>query len=88
MNQKESTTSVIHRRFSGTVVSDAGDKTIVVRTERTVLHPKYGKRYVRGTRYHVHDEDNRFKVGDRVEFEESRPYSRTKCWRVIYRPNA
>ena len=72
------------RRFTGVVVSDASDKTIVIRVERTVRHSKYGKRYIRGSRYHVHDEKNQYKVGDTVSFEESRPYSRLKRWRVVY----
>lgn len=88
MNSQQTTTSALRRRFTGIVVSDAANKTIVVRVERTVLHPKYGKRYVRGTRYHVHDEENRYKAGDRVDFEESRPYSRLKRWRAVYGSNA
>lgn len=75
----------LRRRFMGTAVSDAKNKTLVVRIERTMLHPKYGKRFVRSSRYHVHDEENRHKAGDLVSFEECRPYSRTKRWRVIER---
>lgn len=76
-------TQTKRRSFTGVVVSDVSDKTIVVRVDRTVLHAKYGKRYQQGKRYQVHDENNEFHVGDVVEFEESKPYSSTKKWRVI-----
>jgi small subunit ribosomal protein S17 len=55
----------------------------VVRVDRTVVHPKYGKRYVQSKKYHVHDEQNSHHVGDLVEFQASRPYSKTKRWRVL-----
>ncbi|HBL39429.1 TPA: 30S ribosomal protein S17 [Candidatus Uhrbacteria bacterium] len=84
MNPQKSSILSMRRRFTGTAVSDARNKTLVVQVERTVLHPKYGKRYVRNSRYHVHDEKNQYKAGDPVSFEESRPYSRTKRWRVLY----
>ena len=73
----------IRRSFVGVVVSDKMDKTIVVRVDRTVVHEKYGKRYQRSRNYHVHDEKNAHKVGDRVEFVETRPLSRSKRWRVL-----
>ncbi|KKW45308.1 MAG: 30S ribosomal protein S17 [Parcubacteria group bacterium GW2011_GWA2_56_7] len=75
------------RRLTGTVVSDAMDKTIVVLVERTVLHPKYHKRYVQGKKYKVHDPMNAFHVGDKVMFEECRPLSRDKRWRVVSDPS-
>lgn len=75
-------TEKIQRRFTGTVVSTKMDKTLVVRVERTVVHPKYGKRYVRSKKFYVHNEHNAHKIGDRIEFQECRPYSRTKRWRV------
>lgn len=71
------------RRFTGTVVSTAGDKTAVVRVDRTVVHSKYGKRYTRSRRFHVHDENNESRVGEVVDFVESRPISRQKHWRLI-----
>ncbi|MBI4435048.1 30S ribosomal protein S17 [Candidatus Uhrbacteria bacterium] len=71
------------RTLKGEVVSTKMDKTLVVRVERTVVHPKYGKRYVQNKKYHVHDEHNSHQVGDRVEFQASRPYSKTKRWRVL-----
>jgi len=76
-------TQTIQRAFSGVVVSMKMDKTIVVRVDRTVIHPKYGKRYVQSRKFHVHDENNSYAVGENVEFQECRPYSKTKCWKVL-----
>ena len=73
----------IHRLFEGTVVRDAMNKTIVVRVDRIVVHPKYKKRYRVSKRYKVHDEKNTYKIGDRVQFVECRPLSKEKRWRVI-----
>lgn len=67
----------------GVVTSDAMDKTIVVRVERRVRHPVYGKELTLAKRYHAHDEKNEAKVGDVVEICETRPLSRTKRWRLI-----
>lgn len=74
----------IHRRLSGVVTSDAMDKTIVVKVERRVKHAKYRKFFTLSKKFHVHDPKNQFKVGDVVEFTETRPLSKTKRWRVIY----
>jgi small subunit ribosomal protein S17 len=76
-------TKSIQRTFTGVVTSTKMAKTLVVRVERTVVHPKYGKRYVRSTKFHVHDESGAHKVGDRVRFCACRPMSKTKCWRVL-----
>lgn len=76
-------TEKIQRRFNGVVVSTAMNKTLVVRVERTLVHPKYGKRFVRSRKYHVHDEHQTHHVGDQVVFQECRPYSKTKRWRVL-----
>jgi small subunit ribosomal protein S17 len=75
--------SAVHRTFTGIVTSDKMDKTIVVRVDRTVVHPKYHKRYVRSRKYKVHDEKNEHKIGDVVTFVECRPLSRDKRWRVV-----
>ena len=75
--------TLISRKFSGEVVSDKSDKTIVVKVETVKKHPKYHKRYVVSRRYKVHDEKNEFKVGDKVSFIECRPLSKDKRWRVI-----
>jgi small subunit ribosomal protein S17 len=80
----QSVPTVIRKRFSGVVVSDRMDKTIVVRVDRVVVHPKYSKRYGQSRRYKVHDEENRFKEGDTVSFVECRPLSKDKRWRAIY----
>lgn len=75
--------TAIHRRFEGEVVSIKESKTIHVLIKTTKAHPKYKKQYVVGKKYAVHDEKEEAKVGDRVVFEECRPYSRTKKWRLI-----
>ncbi len=69
-------------RRLGTVVSDKGEKTIRVRFDDTVKHPKYGKYIKRSTTLHTHDEDNKAKVGDVVEVVACRRMSKTKCWRL------
>ena len=74
----------IKRIFNGIVMSDKMDKTIVVKVDRTKVHPKYKKRYVVSKRYKVHDEKNKFKEGDKVKFIECRPLSKDKRWRVVY----
>ena len=71
------------RVLEGTVVSDKGDKTVVVRVERRVMHPIYKKFIVRSKKYHAHDEQNQFKVGDMVRIQECRPISKLKSWEVI-----
>lgn len=71
------------RRLEGTVVSDKMSKTIVVKVDRMKTHPKYKKQYTESKKYKVHDEKNEFHVGDAVAFEECRPISRGKCWRVV-----
>lgn len=74
--------SQTRRTFQGTVVSDTMDKTIVVRVDRTTIHPKYKKRYTVSKKFKVHDEKNQYHVGDTVLFFETRPLSRTKRWCV------
>ena len=71
------------RILQGTVVSDKGDKTVVVRVERRVMHPIYKKFIRRSKKYHAHDESNKFKIGDSVRIQECRPVSKLKCWEVI-----
>jgi small subunit ribosomal protein S17 len=71
------------RILQGTVVSDKGDKTVVVLVERRVMHPVYKKFIRQSKRYAAHDEDNRFKVGDTVSIMESRPISKRKRWVVM-----
>ncbi len=73
------------RVLSGTVVSDKGDKTVVVRVERRVKHPLYGKIIKRSKKYHAHDEANAFKSGEQVRIEECKPISKLKTWTVLDR---
>ncbi|MBV1691710.1 30S ribosomal protein S17 [Novosphingobium sp. G106] len=76
------------RILIGTVVSDKTDKTVVVRVERKVKHPMYGKIIRRSKKYHAHDEDNTYKAGETVRIEETRPMSKLKTWKVIDRVTA
>ena len=69
--------------LTGTVVSDKGDKTVVVKVERKVKHPLYGKIIRRSKKYHAHDEDNAIKAGETVRIEETKPISKLKTWRVL-----
>jgi small subunit ribosomal protein S17 len=73
-----------HRKTRiGRVVSDKGDKTIIIAIERLVQHPLY-KRVVRRTKkLYVHDEQNEAHVGDTIEVMETRPLSKTKHWRLV-----
>jgi len=71
------------RIMQGTVVSDKGDKTIIVLVERRVMHPVYKKFIRQSKRYAAHDENNQFKTGDNVSIEESRPISKRKRWVVL-----
>jgi small subunit ribosomal protein S17 len=72
-----------NRQMNGTVVSDKMKKTVVVRIDRTVMHPKYHKRYTRSTKLKAHDEKGEYHIGDVVTIAECRPISRDKKWRVI-----
>ena len=76
------------RILTGTVVSDKGDKTVVVKVERKVKHPLYGKIIRRSKRYHAHDEENAYHTGERVRIEETKPISKTKSWKVLDRIHA
>jgi len=71
------------RVLSGIVVSDKADKTISVKIERKVKHPKYGKVIKRSTKVHAHDENNSAKVGDFVSIQECRPISKLKSFVLI-----
>ena len=73
------------RVLTGTVVSDKGDKTVVVRVERRVKHPLYGKIIKLSKKYHAHDAANAFHVGEVVRIEECAPVSKLKTWTVVDR---
>ena len=71
------------KRLVGSVVSDKMDKTVVVKVEHLVRHPRYGKVLRRVKKYKAHDEKEEYKTGDIVIIEECRPISKDKRWRVV-----
>lgn len=71
------------RILQGIVVSDKTDKTVVVRVERRFTHPLLKKVVRRSKKYQAHDEANKYKTGDTVVIEESRPISKNKRWIVV-----
>jgi small subunit ribosomal protein S17 len=73
------------RVLTGTVVSEKGEKTVVVRVERRVKHPLYGKIIKLSKKYHAHDAANEFHVGEVVRIEECAPISKLKTWTVVDR---
>ena len=75
------------RVLTGNIVSDKGDKTVVVLVERKVKHPLYGKIIRRSKKYHAHDEGNEYREGEVVRIEEIAPISKLKTWKVIERVN-
>ena len=71
------------RVLQGVVVSDACDKTVIVRVERRVMHPIYKKFVSRSKKYAAHDEANTAKTGDTVRIRECRPISKNKTWELV-----
>ncbi len=71
------------RTLTGKVVSDKMDKSIVVKIERRVKHPMYGKYVSKSSKLKAHDENNDCKIGDTVTIAESRPLSKTKSWALV-----
>jgi len=67
----------------GLVSSNKMDKSIVVKVERKLKHPKYGKFLKRTTKLMAHDEQNSCNMGDKVKVMETRPLSKNKCWRLV-----
>ena len=67
----------------GVVVSDAMDKTVLVRIDRKMRHPLYKKTVARSSKLAAHDEGNEAHVGDTVRVMETRPLSKTKRWRIV-----
>ncbi len=78
-------TKKIRRRktVNGVVTSNKMVKTITVKSEKLVKHPKYGKFVKRVTTYKAHDEENKASIGNKVEITETRPLSKTKRWRLV-----
>ena len=75
------------RLLSGTVTSSNSNKTIVVEVTRRVKHKLYKKIIKRVKRYHAHDQNNVYKVGDLVTIQESKPISKLKSW-IVYENNS
>lgn len=71
------------RILQGVVVSDKNAKTVVVEVERRYIHPLFGKTVRTSKKYHAHDEDRKFKTGDKVRIQECRPISKLKRWEVL-----
>ena len=71
------------RVLTGTVISSAMDKTVVVEVVSIKAHPVYKKRYRTTKKYYVHDEENQCNPGDKISISETRPLSKTKRWRVL-----
>jgi small subunit ribosomal protein S17 len=71
------------RILEGVVVSDKGDKTVIVKVERTFLHPVQKKIVRRSKRYHAHDEGNTYKSGEFARIVECAPKSKLKTWEVL-----
>jgi small subunit ribosomal protein S17 len=71
------------RILQGVVVSDKNAKTVVVEVERRYTHPLLRKTVRRSKKYHAHDETNKFKIGDIVQIQESKPISKNKRWVVL-----
>ena len=69
--------------LNGKVIKDKNDKTVVVIVKRKYSHTFFKKVITSSKKYHVHDEKNKFKIGDNVQIMESRPFSKKKKWEVI-----
>ena len=67
----------------GEVVSNKMNKTIVVQVERRFRHARFKKVVTAYSKFYAHDEKNEAKTGDRVRIQETRPLSKTKCWRLV-----
>jgi len=76
------------RILTGTIVSDKPEKTVVVRVERRVKHPLYGKIIRLSKKYHADDQANEYKLGETVRIEECAPISKLKTWKVLDRIGA
>ena len=79
----ENKTRGTRKTRKGIVTSKSGDKTVVVEVERRYHHPLYGKALRDHRKFHVHDEENKAKVGDKIIITETRPLSKLKRWRLV-----
>ena len=71
------------KQLKGEVITDKNEKTVVVLVKRRYAHPFFQKVITSSKKYHAHDENNKFKIGDNVKIIESNPYSKKKRWKVI-----
>lgn len=83
MSENQTQPAKRQRTLTGKVISNKMDKTVVVRVDRRVKHPVFGKFIMRSGKYHAHDESNQYNEGDTVEIAEGRPISRHKSWTVV-----
>ena len=77
------TTRSLRKERIGVVSSDKMEKSVVVSEVKKVKHPVYGKFVLKTKKYTVHDETNNCKIGDTVKIMETRPISKSKCWRLV-----
>jgi small subunit ribosomal protein S17 len=73
----------LRKEILGLVTSNSMDKSITVIVERKEKHPMYGRYVKKSKKFHAHDEKNECNVGDTVRIMETRPLSKTKCWRMV-----
>jgi len=73
----------LRKERTGKVLSNKMEKSLVVKVERKIKHPKYGKFMKKSTKFMVHDEKNEANIGDTVKIMETRPLSKNKCWRLV-----
>lgn len=71
------------RTLSGVVTNSSCNKTVLVKVQRTYLHPLYKKIVKMSKNYNAHDENNKCSIGDKVKIRENKPISKTKSWVVI-----
>ena len=83
MNYKQMQTTNLRKERVRLVTSNKMEKSIVVSEVKRVKHPMYGKFVLKTKKYVVHDEKNDCNVGDTVRIMETRPISRSKCWRMV-----
>lgn len=81
--EKTETAAVNGKHLTGVIVSNKMQKTVVVKVDRYIKHPKYQKYYTVSKKYKAHDEENTYKIGDKVEIMETRPISKDKKFTVV-----
>ncbi len=83
MEEQTTVSRSLRKERVGVVVSNKMDKSITVTVDRKVKHPIYGKFVTKTKKFHAHDESNDCGIGDTVRIMETRPLSKTKCWRLV-----